>query len=73
MFFPTQPYSPDFAPCDFSCSQNLKNPSKEEDLRRFRRLNKCVEGVESHHKKWKHRCDKCVRLGGEYFEGGPNM
>ena len=32
------PHSPDLAPCDFFLFPKLKKPSKEEDLRRFRRL-----------------------------------
>ena len=37
---PHPTYSPDLALSDFFCSQNLRNSSKEEDLRRFRRLRK---------------------------------
>ena len=35
---PHQTYSPDLARCDFSRSQNFKNPSNEENVRRFRKL-----------------------------------
>ena len=50
----------------------LKNPSKEEDLKRFRRLRQGTVTKEAYQdcfKKWKHRWDKCVRWRGEYFEG----
>lgn len=71
------PYSPDLAPCDFFLFPNIK------DKLRGIRFNTAEEAVEAYRKllsevpsedwkicfkKWLERMDKCVQLGGEYFE-----
>lgn len=79
---PHPPYSPDLAPCDFFLFPKLKKPLKG---RRFETISEIKanatrelkaitkEAYQDCFNKWKHRWDKCVRWGGEYFEGDPDV
>ena len=75
---PQPPYSPDLAPCDFFLFPKLKSVLKG---RRFQRIDdikanssqtlKAIsnEAIQDCFAKWKHRWEKCVNRGAEYFEG----
>ena len=75
---PQPPYSPDLAPCDFFLFPKLKSVLKG---RRFDTIDDIKknsslalkdipkEAFQDCMVKWKHRWDKCVNRGGEYFEG----
>ncbi|CAK9809034.1 Protein GVQW3 [Anthophora quadrimaculata] len=72
------PYSPDFAPYDFFLFSKLKSVLKGrrfnsvEDIKHNSSLalkDIPKEAYQDCMVKWKHRWNKCVDRGGEYFEG----
>lgn len=75
---PHPPYSPDLALCDFFLFPKLKSVLKG---RRFQSVDDIKanssqtlkdiskEAIQDCFAKWKHRWEKCVNSGGEYFEG----
>ena len=82
LFFPTPPYSPDLAPCDFFLFPKLKRPLKGRRFETIPETNasatKGLKGIKKEaylncFRKWKHRQDKCVRREGEYYEGDPDL
>lgn len=79
---PHPPYSTDLAPCDFFLFPKLKIPLKG---KRFETISEIkanatkalkVFSEDACHEcfsTWKHRWNRCVRSGGEYFEGDPEQ
>ena len=75
---PHPPYSPDLAPCDFWMFPRLKEKLRG---RRFEDVEEMKEAVtealdtfpledyQRAFKKWLERYNKCIELGGSYFEG----
>jgi len=75
---PHPPYSPDLAPLDFFLFPKLKSTLKG---KRFESIDEIKTNSVTELKaipkdaflecfqKWKKRWDKCIKRGGEYFEG----
>jgi hypothetical protein len=71
-------YSPDLAPCDFFLFHNMKLKLKG---RRFDTIEKIQaesqrvldalteNDFQEAFKKWRRRWDRCLHVGGNYFEG----
>jgi hypothetical protein len=76
--FPHPPYSPDLAPCDFFPFPKMKFKLKgrrfdtiEEIQVESQRLLATVseKDLQEAFQKWRRRLDRCLREGGNYFEG----
>ena len=75
---PQPPYSPDLAPADFLLFPKWKSSLKG---RRFQAVDEIEENsipnlravpqntFQDAFQKWKKRWERCVKSGGEYFEG----
>ena len=74
---PHPPYSPDLAPCDFWLFPRIKKHLKgrvfnsNEDVALA--LSNILEGIEESEfmqalDRWFYRMDRCIKVGGEYFE-----
>ena len=75
---PQPPYSPDLTPADFLLFPKLKSPLKG---RRFQTVEETEENsirdlraipqntFQDAFQNWKKRCERCIKSGGEYFEG----
>jgi transposase len=71
---PQPPYSPDLAPADFFLFPQLKSSLKG---RRFQTIEEIEENStrdlnaipQNKFQDWKKRWERCIKSGGEYFEG----
>jgi transposase len=71
---PQPPYSPDLAPADFFLFPKLKSSLKG---RRFQTVEETEENStgdlraipQNTFQNWKKRWERCIKSGGEYFEG----
>ena len=75
---PQPPYSPDLAPADFFLFPQLKSSLK---VRRFQTIEEIEENwtrdlraipqnkFQDAFQNWKKRWERCIKSGGEYFEG----
>ena len=75
---PQPPYSPDLAPADFFLFPKLKFSLKG---RRFQSVEEIDENsirdlrairqntLQDAFQNWKKRCERCIKSGGEYFQG----
>ena len=75
---PQPPYSPDLAPADFFLFQNLKSSPEG---RRFQTVEETEENLiwdfraipqnmfQDAFQNWKKHWERCIKSGGEYFEG----
>jgi len=75
---PHPPYSPDLAPCYFWLFPKVKMTMKGKHLELIQDIEAATtaqlktltkEDFQNCFRKWQERWDKCVRSGGEYFEG----
>jgi len=75
---PHPPYSPDLAPCDFWLFLKVKMTMKGKHFESIQDIEAATtaqlktltkEDFQNCFRKWQERWDKCVRSGGEYFEG----
>ena len=75
---PHPPYSPDLAPCDFWLFPKIKSGIAGKPFSRIQDLAKAVNSElrsipqsEYHNcfQSWRKRMERCVDVGGEYFEG----
>jgi len=74
---PQLPYSPDLAPCDFFLfpKMKLKLKGRQFDIEDIQAESQRVldtlkeKDFQEAFQKWRRRWDRCLRVGGNYFEG----
>ena len=71
------PYSPDLAPCDFFLFPKLKDLLKGKTYSSDEELTEALESalatfnrsfISDMFEEWVKRCNRCVEVGGQYFE-----